>query len=409
MSDVTHIQGQAWLTASETRAVMTALGDARFVGGCVRNALLGEPVDDIDIATPLSPDEVFKRTRAAGLRPVDTGVEHGTVTVVANSKPFEVTTLRRDVTTDGRRAVVAFTQDWAEDASRRDFTMNALYADVDGKIHDHVGGLADLKVRRVRFIGDPAQRIAEDYLRILRFFRIHAWYGRGDLDAEGLRACAAAKSQLTTLSGERIQKEMLKLLSAREPMLSLGAMAELGVLSVLVAGLVKPERVRALRAVDLAFGTRSDGLLRLGGLLSTLQQARDVAAQWRLSNDQRDRLVGMHSGLDPFGDATPDRDLRPVLYRSGSVAVGDCVRLRWADDSDPAHAAGWHRLLALAESWKRPHMPITGADIMAAGVPQGPKVGRVMSDVEQWWIAQDFVPGRDALLEKMRSAMAALG
>jgi len=409
MRDVTHIQGQAWLTAPETRAVMTALGDARFVGGCVRNALLGEPVDDIDIATPLSPDEVFKRTRAAGLRPVDTGVEHGTVTVVANSKPFEVTTLRRDVTTDGRRAVVAFTQDWAEDAARRDFTMNALYADVEGRIHDHVGGLADLKVRRVRFIGDPAQRIAEDYLRILRFFRIHAWYGRGELDVDGLRACAAAKSQLATLSGERIQKEMLKLLSAREPMQSLGEMAELGVLSVLVAGPVNPDRVRALCAVDLSFGTRSDGLLRLGGLLATLQQARDVAAQWRLSNDQRDRLVGMHSAQEPFSHATPDRDIRPVLYRSGSVAVGDSIRLRWADDADPRHGAGWQRLMSLAGSWKRPHMPISGADIMAAGVAQGPKVGRVMGEIEQWWIAQDFVPGRDALLEKMRSVMAALG
>jgi poly(A) polymerase len=214
---------------------------------------------------------------------------------------------------------------------------------------------------------------------------------------------------MKTLSGERIQKEMLKLLSAREPMQSLHAMAGLGILSELVSGPLKPERVDTLCAIDLAFGLRSDSLLRLGGLLANREQARNVAERWRLSNEDRDRLVGMSADVNAFSHAASDRDIGPILYREGSVAVGDCIRLRWADDRDPGHAPGWQRLLAYSAAWQRPHMPISGADIMAAGVPQGPKVGRVMNEVEQWWIAQDFVPVRTALLEKMRSVMAALG
>src|SRR5262245_11070921 len=215
--DAAHpLKDQVWLKAAETRAVMDALtaggGEARFVGGCVRNALIGVPVSDIDIATPLTPDEVTRRIEAAGMRAVATGIEHGTVTAVVRLQPdevktFEITTLRRDVTTDGRRATVAFSTDWEEDAGRRDFTMNALYADATGAVFDYVGGIDDLQARRVRFIGDPARRIAEDYLRILRLFRFHAWYGRGEVDAEGLLACKAARREIKTLSGERIQKE----------------------------------------------------------------------------------------------------------------------------------------------------------------------------------------------------------
>jgi poly(A) polymerase len=406
MTDTTFLRDQAWLNAPETRAVMTALGNARFVGGCVRNALLGAPVDDIDIATPFPPDEVARRVQEAGLRAVDTGVEHGTVTVISNSRPYEVTTLRRDVTTDGRRAVVAFTEDWAEDAARRDFTMNALYADADGRVHDHVHGLADLKARRVRFIGEASQRIAEDYLRVLRFFRIHAWYGQGALDATGLSACAAAKGRLTSLSGERIQKEMLKLFAARDPLPAVTAMLHAGIIQELVPGTLSEHRFRSLCQVDQAQGFGPDGLLRLGALLGNRDQAIVIASRWRLSNDHRDRLVAMFSSEPAVREDMTDKDFGAVLYRAGKDAVIDHIRLAWA----AAGATGdWLRLLATARDWTRPTFPLSGADIMSAGVPQGPKVGRVMSDVEQWWIDGGFVADRQAVLGKMRSVIAALG
>src|ERR1700743_2097282 len=225
-----------WMKAPETLAVMNALGDARFVGGVVRNALLGKPVDDIDIATPLTPDEVTKRLEAAKLKAVPTGIEHGTVTAVSNGRPYEVTTLRRDVSTDGRRAVVAFTKDWAEDAQRRDFTMNALYVGADGEVFDSVGGVADLQAGRVRFVGDPATRIKEDFLRILRLFRFHAWDGKGELDAAALKAATGEKHGLAQLSGERIQKEMLKLLAAENPVPVLRIMAASGILGEILPG-----------------------------------------------------------------------------------------------------------------------------------------------------------------------------
>jgi poly(A) polymerase len=238
MTRAPSLADQPWLHAPEVRAVMAALGNARFVGGCVRNSLLGLGVDDIDIATPLTPDVVAKAVARQGMRAVATGLEHGTVTVVCNSKPFEVTTLRRDVSTDGRRATVAFTTDWQEDAGRRDFTINALYADPQGQVFDYHGGLEDLKAGVVRFIGDADARIAEDYLRVLRLFRIHAWYGRGEINAVALTACAAARHQLKTLSGERLQKEVLKLLLARAPLGVVRSMQASGVLGELIPGAI---------------------------------------------------------------------------------------------------------------------------------------------------------------------------
>ncbi|WP_409411642.1 CCA tRNA nucleotidyltransferase, partial [Brevundimonas sp.] len=287
------MRGQPWLEASATRTVMTALetaggpGCARFVGGCVRNSLLDQPVDDIDIATLLTPAQTMAALKAAGLKAVPTGVEHGTVTGVSERRPYEITTLRRDVETDGRRAVVAFTQDWAEDAARRDFRLNALYADAAGQVFDPTGGgLADAAAGRIVFVGEAETRIREDYLRILRFFRFYAWYGRGAPDADGLAACAALKTGMDQLSAERVSKELLKLLAAPDPRPAVQAMAEAGVLEQVLP------QVQPLTLFQAICDLTPDPVLRLSALLPAEAAAvADVAAALRLSNAHRDRLT----------------------------------------------------------------------------------------------------------------------
>jgi poly(A) polymerase len=411
MAEPLSLKTETWLNAPETRAVMEALtsngGEARFVGGCVRNALIGAPVEDIDIATPLPPDEVIKRIEAAGLRAVPTGIDHGTITAISRSKPFEITTLRRDVSTDGRRATVAFSTDWAEDAARRDFTMNALYADMSGQVYDFAGGIADLRARRVRFIGDPAKRIAEDYLRILRLFRFHAWYGLGEIDAEGLRAVAAAKGEIKTLSGERIQKEMLRTLSADGPVPVLRSMAASGVLNEVLPGALVFERFQKLCEADADNFFPSDNLLRLGSLLSDEAQALDVARRWRLSNDDRVRLTGMMSAPLKIVSYLSVREVQRALYRFGIERFKDHVRLRWAEDPKASNGVQWRALLAIADGWVRPVLPMTGKDVMAAGVPQGPLVGRVLSEVEEWWIDSDFTDDMFSLAERLKAVVQA--
>jgi poly(A) polymerase len=405
------IHTQPWLTAPETRAVMDALtangGAARFVGGCVRNALIGVPVDDIDIATPLTPDEVTRRLVAAGLQAVPTGIEHGTITAVANKKPFEITTLRRDVSTDGRRATVAFSQDWMEDASRRDFTMNALYADQAGQVFDLIGGIADLRARHVRFIGDASRRIAEDYLRILRLFRFHAWYGKGEIDADGLTACAAARSQIKTLSGERIQKEMLKLMGAEHPIPVLRAMAASGVLGEVLPGELKFARFQRLCEIDAEQFFEADGLLRLAALLGDAPRAGEIATRWRLSNDDRDRLGDMLNEPTKIVSYLSILEVRRALYRFGVPLFKDWVRLRWAEDQKASNFMQWRALLALADGWVRPVFPITGSNVMAAGVPHGPLVGKVLSEVEAWWIDADFTDDPFSLAERLKAVVQA--
>jgi poly(A) polymerase len=405
------IHSQAWLNAPETRAVMDVLtrdgGAARFVGGCVRNALLGVAVEDIDIATPLVPDEVTRRLVAAGMQAVPTGIEHGTITAVTNKTPFEITTLRRDVSTDGRRATVAFSTDWAEDAQRRDFTMNALYADGAGQVVDLVGGIADLNARRVRFIGDPARRIAEDYLRILRLFRFHAWYGKGEIDADGVRACAAAKAEIKTLSGERIQKEMLKLLAADDPVPVMRAMAASGVLSVVLPGQHKFERFERLCRDDADAFFEGDGLLRLGALLGGEQQANEAAQWWRLSNADRDRLEEMLAIPVKVVSYLSIPEVQRMLYRYGPRRFKDWARLKWAEDAKTSNVYQWRALLALADSWVRPVFPLKGPDVMAAGVPQGPLVGKVLAEVEDWWIDNGFTDDPFSLAERLKAVVQA--
>ena len=399
----------SWITDAKTRAVMDALGpEARFVGGAVRNALIDREVSDIDIATPLLPDEVTKRLSAAGLGAVPTGVEHGTVTAISSGKPFEVTTLRRDVETDGRRAVVAFTTDWREDALRRDFTMNALYATADGEVIDLVGGVDDLKAGRVRFVGDATTRIREDYLRILRLFRFHAWYGRGEIDPLALRAAAAEKAGLAQLSGERVQKELLKLIAAENPAPVLRTMAAAGILAELLPGPLSLGRLEKLAAIDAEAFFTPDPLLRLAALLpDDWAIAIDVATKLRLSNAQTLRLEDIAGAKEKIVPYLSVREVRKLLYRIGIGPFKDRVFLKWADDAKDSNAVQWRMLLAVADAWERPRFPLSGRDVMLAGVPEGPLVGKILAEVEDWWVDADFIEDEFSLAERLKAVVQA--
>jgi poly(A) polymerase len=390
-----RLDPQPWMTAAPTRAVMDALeaaggaGCARFVGGCVRDTLVGRPVADIDIATRLTPEATMAALKAAGLGAVPTGIDYGTVTAIADHRPFEITTLRRDVETDGRRAVVAFTTNWAEDAARRDFRLNAVYLDRQGRLYDPVGGgVEDAHAGRIVFVGDAETRIREDYLRVLRFFRFTAWYGRAEPDAAGLAACAALKQGVAGLSGERLSKELLKLLAAPDPRGAVELMAGAAVLAVVLPVALRIGRFEAMAPLD------PDPELRLSALLPDDAAAvLAVAERLRLSNALRDRLrLAAAAGPDL---AISDADARVALYRDGVAAFGDRVMKRWAER--PGAEADARRLLALSRD-PPPRFPLTGKDVTSLGVPIGPEVGRRLKEAEAWWIAQDFVPDRAALL-----------
>jgi poly(A) polymerase len=391
-----------WMTAPETRAVLAALGEgnARFVGGVVRNALIAATVEDIDIATPLTPDEVTKRLEAAGIKAVPTGIEHGTVTAVAGGKPFEITTLRRDVETDGRRAVVAFSSDWAQDAERRDFTMNALYAPPDGEVFDTVGGVEDLKAGRVRFVGDAATRIREDYLRILRLFRFHAWYGKGEMDDAALQASSAEKAGLQSLSVERVQKEMLRLLEAENPVPALRVMAATGILAEVFPRPLNLARLEHLVAIDMDNFFAPDAVLRLAAL--------GAGETLRLSNAQAERLEDLGNAREKIVSYLSIKDVRRLLYRLGPKRFRDRVFLKWADDPKESNAIQWRALLAMADAWTKPVFPLTGSNVMNAGVPHGPLVGRVLAEVEEWWIESDFTDDQFSLAERLKAVVQAL-
>ena len=382
----TRLEGQDWLTSSATAAVMDALEAAggpdcaRFVGGCIRNALVGRPVDDIDIATRLKPEEAMAALKAAGLKVVPTGLAHGTVTAMSERRPYEITTLRRDVETDGRRAVVAFTDDWAEDAARRDFRLNALYADRTGAIFDPTGqGVEDALAGRVVFVGDPDRRIEEDYLRILRFFRFFAWYGRTAPDAEGLAACAAHADGLARLSAERVSKELLKLLAAPDPRAAVAAMRTAGVLERLVPG------VPSARAFEAMVALSDDPVLRLSALLPDDAFIVTAAAQaLRLPRAMEARLGAAAAG--PLDPATPVATLRALTYRLGRQAVLDRL-IRGLAEAD---GQGDRSVLTTVADWPVPRMPVGGRDLAKLGVEPGPDTGRILKAFEDEWVAADF-------------------
>ena len=394
---MTSLKTTEWIGAPETRAVIAALeaaeaGSARFVGGCVRNALMGKPVDDIDIATRLEPEAVVAALEAAGIRAIPTGIEHGTITAVENSKPFEITTLRRDVETDGRRAVVAFTRDWAEDAARRDFRLNALYAEPDGTLHDPTGGgLEDAATGRVIFIGDADTRLREDYLRILRFYRFNAWYGAG-IDPEGQAACARQKDGLHQIAVERIWKELRKLLAAPDPTEAVNAMSESGVLGLLLPECTTLDGLHDLRVSETLAGVGADPMLRLMALIDrSAPSVMAVSKRLRLSNAEADRLTMWAADNLPAIPGMTGAELRRTLYWHGKQAVVD--RALTSGDNVRDH-------LFAIRAWKRPEFPVGGDDALAAGL-EGPQIGKVLRALEEWWMEQDFQPEREELLARM--------
>jgi poly(A) polymerase len=406
---------QDWMQAPATRAVMAALeaaggeGCARFVGGCVRNTVMGIPIDDVDIATVLTPDAVAKALTTAGLKAVPTGLEHGTVTAVSQSQPFEITTLRRDVSTDGRRAVVAFTTDWNEDALRRDFRFNSLYADARGAVFDPTGeGVADAKAGRTVFVGDARTRIREDYLRILRLFRFHAWYGRGEPDAAALEACAALKGELNTLSAERVAKELLKTLGAKDPRRALTLMAEIGVLAEVLPEAGEPNRFGRLVEIEQGQFWPPDAELRLAALMPDAATASKAARRLRLSNAQHDRIVAALAAEPPITSWMSPKAARRGVYLNGALAFPDRVKLAWAGSENAAATPQWLGLLAISQAWRAPALPVNGEDAAGLGVPRGPKVGQVLREVEAWWIDQDFPDDRAAAIEQLRAVAQGL-
>jgi poly(A) polymerase len=407
---VDTIPVQPWMAAAQTRAVIAALqargGTARFVGGCVRDSVAARPVRDIDIATPDAPDVVMALLKDAGVRVIPTGIDHGTVTAVIDGHHFEITTLRHDVETFGRRARVAFTDDWAADAARRDFTINALFADADGTLYDPTGGLADLRAGRVRFVGEAGQRIVEDALRILRFFRFFAYYGRGDIDAEGFRACRERAENIDILSGERICGEMLRLLAAEDPLNAVDLMEQAGVLAHIFPVGRNTGRLGAVVSLERSLGL-NDALRRMAALLDTDLDGIDrVAGRLRMSNLERARLAGVAEHRSLVAPEMDETACRRVLYAIGSQTFQDVVLLRWAETGE-SHEGPYRALLAFAEHWRKPAFPLRGADVLDLGVSAGPDVGRLLDRVEAWWIDGDFRAGRDEALDKLKQLIAA--
>lgn len=399
-----------WLTAGGAARVLELLGrdgeEARVVGGAVRNALLGLQPGDIDIATTALPEEVVRRAKAAGIKSVPTGIDHGTITLVIDGHPYEVTTLRQDTETFGRKAKVAFGRDWVKDAERRDFTMNGLSVDARGVVHDHVGGIADAKARRVRFIGDPDQRIAEDFLRILRFFRIHAAFGTGEPDRDGYLACIRGRAGLANLSAERVRMEMLKLLLAGGAAASVLAMAEGGLLQPLVGGVVYTGALATMISIERELGLAPSSTRRLAALtVAVTEDAKRVAARLRLSNAETKALDSM--GHRWWRLATKDdADARRLLYRLGADRYHDRVLLGWARAAGDVRSPRWRALAELPQRWTAPKFPLKAADFIARGLAEGPALGHVLALAEDAWLAADF-PLEEAALAAIADQAAA--
>jgi poly(A) polymerase len=390
-----------------TLAVLDALADggaqARFVGGSVRDALLGQLIGDIDIATPAPPERVIELLEKRGIKVVPTGLAHGTVTAIAGTPPrrFEITTLRRDVETYGRRARVAFDADWAADAARRDFTINAIFLDPDGTVHDPVGGLADLRARRVRFVGDPATRIAEDVLRILRYYRFEARFGTGLGDPPARAACRAMAHLLPNLSAERMAQELLKLLDASDPVAALQMMQNDDVLPVILPEARRLDRLRHMIAIEPV----PDPLRRLATLIEVEGAgAIALAEHLHFSNAWRDRLHGLAAPwpIDPSADIAAQRR---ALYRLGTERYRDIALLLAAEGAMSRDRLA--ELLTFARNWTPPAFPLAGRDVTALGIPPGPPIGQLLDAVRAWWEAGDFTADHAACLAHLKELVAA--
>ena len=377
---------------------------ARVVGGAVRNALMGRPHTDHDVTTTAFPDVVVARARAAGLRTIPTGIAHGTVTVLAEGRPFEVTTLREDVETDGRHAVIRFGRDFEQDAMRRDFTINALSVDLEGRIHDYTGGLDDLAAERVRFIGNPATRIREDYLRTLRFFRFSAEYAGGDLDPDGLAATVAERDGLARLSRERVRQELLKLVAARRAPEAVAAMSEAGLLGPLLTGVPQPRRLARL----VAIAPEAGALPRLAALGVTVREdAERLREVMKLSNAEAARLATaaealarLHGGVEP----PSPRLLRELLFDHGRSGADDGVLLAWAESGAPVDDVGWAAGRRFLADTPEPRLPFSGSDLIARGFPAGKPLGQTLKRLQAAWIRAGFPQDPHALAELLAQA-----
>jgi poly(A) polymerase len=419
MTDL-RIQPQPWMTSPRTRAVLEALSAAgisvRFVGGCVRDAVIGRNISDIDLATDAPPERVMEALEAAGLKVVPTGLSHGTVTAVSDGVPYEITTLRHDVETDGRRAVVAFTDDWQADAARRDFTMNALSLEPHGMLHDPFGGVEDLQAGHVRFVGEARQRILEDVLRLLRYFRFYAHYGRPPPDEAALSACRDLAHLLPRLSAERVRVELLKLLAAPDPAPIVALMRDEGVLEHFLARATAIDRLGRVVAIERRLNL-CDPLRRLAALLPVDEETAGHLAQGlRLSNRERDRLVAM---VEPPADLSPALDAaarRRALYRVGAEAWPDLVISAWAASRNTPDDTGWQSLFEESKDWQRPKFPLTGRDVKKLGIEEGAALGELLRAAEAWWVEGDFRAGRKECLawlvgqvERLRAGNAQSG
>lgn len=396
-------QTTPWLSSKAVAAIFAALpkGSTRFVGGCVRNALMGVEVGDIDLATQLEPNDVATALKAANIRYVPTGIEHGTLTAVIDGHPYEITSLRKDVETDGRRAVVAFTQDWAEDAQRRDLTINALYADIDGHVFDPTGqGLEDLTAMKFRFVGNAEDRVKEDYLRILRFFRFLAWYGgKGKVDAQALKACRENRKGLKKLSAERVWSELKKMLLARDPSRAVGIMLTNEILDTLLPEASNADGLTRMVALEQREAIDPDHLLRLMAMSARepLQMAL-LCKRLKMSTKETARLrswADSSAALDPHAD---DREKLKAIYLAGKQVVIDRARLRAAGEDDALMSSRWMSLADLAMGWTPPEFPISGKDMKAAGVEPGPQMGKMLEALKALWVRSGFTADREKLL-----------
>jgi len=379
--------------------------EARIVGGAVRDWLVDrQGRSDIDIATTAVPEEVIRRAKAAGLKPVPTGIEHGTVTIVADGEPFEVTTLRQDVETDGRHAKVVFGRDWARDAARRDFTMNALYLTRTGELVDLVGGEADARAGHVRFIGQADTRIREDYLRILRLFRFHAAFGRGPLDAEALAAAIRNRDGLAQLSRERIRAELMKLLVAPRAPETLAQMQATDLLAPVLGGQGDVATFTRLAQIDAALARTPDAVLRLGALaVRNEEDAKALRSGLRLSNSEADRLLALAGPA-----ATPgmcEKGQMAFLYRFGRQKFDDRALIAFARSGSPVDDEGWRALVALSTNWSIPTFPLSAADFLARGLTPGPALGKALKAAEEAWIEAGFPVDEEALAAIVRAAV----
>jgi tRNA nucleotidyltransferase/poly(A) polymerase len=410
MSDLPNLAGADWLTAPTVRRIFAVLEgggeEVRVVGGAVRNALMGKPVGEVDFGTTAPPDKIIALAAAAGIKAVPTGIEHGTVTLVVEGIGFQVTTLREDIETDGRHAVVRFGRDWLADARRRDFTVNGLSVDSQRQVYDPVGGYADIVARRIRFIGDPDQRIAEDRLRILRLFRFHAEHGVGDIDQAGLAAAMRARDGLHELSAERIGQEMRRIVLAPRAAEIVVLMQEAGVLPVVLGGVGYLAQFARVINVEVDSGAVPGAATRLAALACRIEEdVARISARLRLANVERDRMsvaLDVARGFTPFPDT---RAARRLLYHAKPQAFRDGVAYAFAWSTTPPGPA-WRELYHLPDRWTAPEFPLGGRDIIGGAV-RGPAVGELLRAVEAWWIEQDFVPDEAALRARLQQMMAA--